>query len=472
MAIPKTPMLFQWQDIESTDDLGRFLLVRDNLPDERLVNFLEKARGNGRNDYPVRPMWNLVIAGIVFQHPSIASLVREAARNPALRHACGFNPFPKKRLKKVEGKWMEVFEADVPSEDAVGRFCISLIEQRAVIDEMFHILVNELSVLLPDLGEILAVDSKGIQSFGKPIKDEGKKNIEDGRRDLDADWGKKEYRGNHKDGTPWEKIVKWFGYKLHLLVDAKYELPLAFKVTKASVADGPELMPLVEQHEEKHKEAASRADELSADKGYDSKENNEKLYDDHGIKPVIDNRILWKEDKDKPRTLFGDRYDVFSYDEHGRVYCCCPATGEQRELSFCGFEKDRNTLKYRCPAAANGFVCKGRAQCECLAPDGVGSFGRVVRVPLSFDRRIFTPIARHTAKWDKEFDHRTSVERVNSRIDRVLGFEQHFIRGMAKMEMRVTLALVIMLAMAKGRILANQADLMRSMTAPVRITGS
>ena len=47
--------------------------------------------------------------------------------------------------------------------------------------------------------------------------------------------------------------------------------------------------------------------------------------------------------------------------------------------------------------------------------------------------------------------------------DRVLGFEQHFIRGMAKMEMRVTLALVIMLAMAKRRILANQADLMRSM---------
>jgi hypothetical protein len=146
---------------------------------------------------------------------------------------------------------------------------------------------------------------------------------------------------------------------------------------------------------------------------------------------VIDNRILWKEDKDKPRTLFGDRYDVFAYNEQGRVYCSCPATVEQRELSFCGFEKDRNTLKYRCPAAANGFVCQGREKCECCAPDGV-----------------------------------------NSRIDRVLGFEQHFIRGMAKMEMRVSLALVIMLAMAKGRILSNQADLMRSMTAPVRITGS
>jgi hypothetical protein len=33
----------------------------------------------------------------------------------------------------------------------------------------------------------------------------------------------------------------------------------------------------------------------------------------------------------------------------------------------------------------------------------------------------------------------------------VLGFEEHFIRGKVKMETRVTLALVVMLAMALGR---------------------
>jgi hypothetical protein len=66
MTIPHPPMLFHWQDIESTDDLARFVLVRDNLPDEQLVSRLERARGKGRNDYPVRPMWNLVLAGVVF----------------------------------------------------------------------------------------------------------------------------------------------------------------------------------------------------------------------------------------------------------------------------------------------------------------------------------------------------------------------------------------------------------------------
>jgi len=171
-------------------------------------------------------------------------------------------------------------------------------------------------------------------------------------------------------------------------------------------------------------------------------------------------------------VLFGDRVDVVLYDEQGRIYCQPPTerrgADELREMAFVGFEHDRQSLKYRCPAACHGFECQGRAECDKLALLGVGQFGRTVRVPLELDRRIFTPIARHSSKWQTAYKRRTAVERVNSRIDRVLGFEQHFIRGKAKMEARVSLALVVMLAMALGRIRANQAELMRSLTAPVK----
>jgi hypothetical protein len=337
---------------------------------------------------------------------------------------------------------------------------------------MFHQLVEELAKELPELGRRLAVDSKAIASAGKPVKDEEKQKEPDGRRDLDADWGSKTYKGKRADGTAWEKVIGWFGYKLHLLVDTTYELPLAFELTKASVSDSPELLPLVEQLEDNHAELAERAEELAADKGYDSAENNSALYDEHGIKPVIDIRQLWKEEPGKPRVLFGDRADVVLYDEGGRVYCQPPTerrdADEVRQMAFVGFEKERGCLKYRCPAAFFGFKCQGRAECEKLAPLGVGEFGRTVRVPLELDRRIFTPIARSTPKWETAYDRRSAVERVNSRIDRVLGFEQHFIRGLAKMKTRVTLALVVMLAMALGRIRADQAELMRSLTAPVR----
>jgi hypothetical protein len=93
--------LFTWQDVDAHSDLERFYLVRDHLPDEQLVQYLEVMRGQGRDEYPVRAMWNAILAGVVFQHPSIESLIRELGRNPGLRQDCGFAPLPmqKSRLR-------------------------------------------------------------------------------------------------------------------------------------------------------------------------------------------------------------------------------------------------------------------------------------------------------------------------------------------------------------------------------------
>ena len=83
--------LFAWDAVEARSDLERFFLVRDNLPDGDLIAALEAKRGLGRDDYPVIPMWNAIIAGVVFQHESIELLQRELSRNPSLLQACGFN---------------------------------------------------------------------------------------------------------------------------------------------------------------------------------------------------------------------------------------------------------------------------------------------------------------------------------------------------------------------------------------------
>ncbi|MBI5499247.1 MAG: transposase, partial [Deltaproteobacteria bacterium] len=402
--------LFTWKQIDAASDLDRLRLVLEALPDEEFVRFLEQRRDRGRDDYPIRPTWNALIAGIVFQHPNAAALLRELWRNAELRQMCGFEP--------------DKGAAAVPSQDAFGRFLKLVCVHRERLLAIFHRLLDELAEVLPDLGRRTAGDSKAIPSFGRPVRDEEKKREADGRRDTDADWGAKTYKGRHKDGTLWEKVVKWFGYKLHLLVDSVHELPLAFHLTKASAGDAPELLPLVDQLAEHHPAVAERWEapgaECAADKGYDSNENNAGLYDDHApkglggsaaehITPVIDKRTLWK-DGEKTKPLVANRADHFVYDEDGRVYCVCPATSEQRDLLFVGFERDRGTLKYRCPAAACGLTCAGRQECERAAD--VGAFGRVIRVPLDLDRRIFTPIARPTAKWKKAYNRRSSIERV------------------------------------------------------------
>ena len=58
-AIEKS--LFSWQDVEARSDLDRFYLVRDHLPDEQIVQYLEVMRGQGRDDYPVAAMWNALV---------------------------------------------------------------------------------------------------------------------------------------------------------------------------------------------------------------------------------------------------------------------------------------------------------------------------------------------------------------------------------------------------------------------------
>lgn len=435
MAKLITPYLFTWKEVEARSDLERLRLVLEHLPDERLMHEMEEHRKWGRNDYPIRSVWNSVLAGIVYQHLSVDSLRRELMRNGELRDQCGFDP--QKGLAAVPPSWV------------YARFLKLLFKFKSEVDTMFDHLVEELKVLLPDLGFSVAVDSKGVDSGGRPTKEKKR----DGRRDIDADWGKKTYHGQRKDGTLWEKVVKWFGYKIHLLVDTEYEMPLGYRVTGASVSDMTQVLPLVEDLREKHPKIHRDIDVAAGDKGYDSEENCRRLYDEHGIKPVIDIRQMWR-DKET-RLLDPKESDNIVYDEVGTVYCICPKTGEQRRMAYGGFEKDRMTFKYVCPIRAYGLTCSGSQGC--------GHAVKSERIGLEIDRRIFTPVARSSYAWEREYRKRTAVERVNSRLDVSFGFERHFIRGQKKMEIRVGLALSVMLAMAVGRIKEQQKELMRSL---------
>jgi len=442
MAIIPQQTMFRWDEIENLGDLERLRLVLEYMPDEELMHKLERERANGRDDYPVRAMWNSVLAGVVFQHISVESLRRELSRNGQLRFMCGFYG--------IGGKSGEVRNKIelVPPPWAYTRFLKSLMEHDKEINEIFEKLVDELRELLPGFGKDLAIDSKAISSLSN---NESKEVKTDGRRDKDGDYGRKEYRGVREDGTTWEKIVKWFGYKLHLIVDANYELPIAYSVTKASEPDINEAHRMIDRLEEERPSILEDCETMEADKGYDDGKLIIKLYDQHGIIPVIDIRNMWK-DPDETRQLSG--YENVAYNYKGNVYCYNLDGKDKREMAPGGFEKGRDTLKKLCPAKQYGIECKYMD--KCTAKQGI-------RIKLDENRRIFTPIDRTSYKWDRYYNKRTSVERVNSRLDESFGFEKHYIRGKTKMRVRCGIALCVMLAMAVGRIKEKQPDKMRSL---------
>jgi len=404
--------LFSWKDVNQLGDLERFILVRDTIPDEKLIRKLERERKNGRDDYPVRATWNSLLAGILFQHPSVESLRRELRRNAQLREMCGFEPI--------------LGTSAVPTSIAYSRFLSKLIDKEVLVNDMFQELVESLREILPDFGKEIAFDGKALASLSNGKKNEDLKETsekKDLRKEHDANWGTKKYTGTDEKGTVWSKVKSWFGFRLHLIVDANYELPIAYQLTKASTGEQPVMRELFKELAKAHPELVKNCEHGMGDRGYDSVKTITVIWEECKIKPVIDIKNMWK-DGEGTRLLKTRDIKNVTYNFKGEVYCHCPTTDEIRKMTFGGFEEDRQTLKYLCPAKQYGFECKGAKNCSIKCG---------LRIPLEEDKRIFTPVARSSYKWKKLYNKRSSVERVNSRIDLSFGFERHFIRGLKKM---------------------------------------
>ena len=426
--------LFSWKEIEDLGDLERLHLVINHLDDEALIQLLERDRKNGRDDYPVRAIWNSMLAGIVYQHPTIETLIRELKRNAQLREICGFDP-----LKGRDA---------IPKSYNYSRFLKKLLNNTSAIDKIFNSLVRSLQNELPGFGKILAGDGKAISSHANTYT---KKPEADGRRDLDADFGKKTYQGINEDGSAWKKVKSWFGYKLHLIIDAEYEIPVGFEVTKASCAETKVMKKLLDKVDTDQPDFFKTCEYLLLDRGYDDNRLAKKLWKQYGVKPIIDIRNLWK-DPDKTRLLEGTQNIVYDY--RGKISCCSLASGNMQEMSYGGYEKNRETLKYRCPAKAYGLSCSSSNTC----PSSSG-----LRIKIDENIRQFPPLPRSTYKWKDLYKKRTTVERVNGRLDVSFGFENHTIRGLKKMKVRCGLALIVMLTMALGRAREKKFDLIRSL---------
>ena len=357
---------------ENLGDLERLQKVFDNLPDEKLIRRLKEKRGKGRNEWAVEAMWNSFIASFIFDHDSIASLLRELNRNSQLRIICGFQPHIYSVLTDKKDEYgKRIIESRYklsPTASAYTNFLNNLKECEQELREIFDTLVKYMYENLNGFGEIIAADGKAVQSYARRIS---KKN-RDNRGERDADWCRKEYTITKPNGEKVVKTKKWFGFRLHLLSDATYELPVDYEVTKASNSELKETEKLLDNIKEKYPEKLEKCRYFLADKGYDSTELIEWLTTE-GISPVIDIRNMWQGDETKQ---FKDTNIVYNY--KGKVYYITDS-GKEIELLYKGYDKSRDSQRY-------GFHPKYEDK-------------RIFRIPLKTDPRIFTKVARNSKKW-------------------------------------------------------------------------
>ena len=277
MKIISQMSLFGYNESENLGDLERLQMVLDYMPDEKIIHKLYKIRGKGRNDWPVEAMWNSFLASFVFDHRNISDLLRELKRNRQLREMCGFEL---KSFKKNDGS-IKIMLA--PTNSAYTNFLNNLKECSVEIKGAFEELVEYMYNHLEHFGDILAADGKAIQSYAVNYS---KKKEKDGRRDLDADWCRKEYTTSiNEKGEKVIKTVKWFGYRLHLIVDATYELPVDYRLTKASSGEQTQLHGILDDLAVSRPEVLDTCEYLLGDRGYDSTSLINKL-EGKGIVPI------------------------------------------------------------------------------------------------------------------------------------------------------------------------------------------
>jgi IS5 family transposase len=138
-----------------------------------------------------------------------------------------------------------------PAHDAFSEFTLKVGPE--ALDSIFRELVGQIRRLRPDFGEILAADSTLVRGYASPTN-------RFAISDPDARWGVKDIQAGKRNYI--------YGYKLHVVCDARYDIPVGYTITAANCNDSPQYPSLIN-----YVAPLVSFRVAIADAGYDSKRN-------------------------------------------------------------------------------------------------------------------------------------------------------------------------------------------------------
>ena len=444
-----------WSELErelppGLEEVGEFLRALSEF-DEELVRQLELERGHGRDDHPVRAMWNLVATSLYLRNPKFSDVLAELKRNSDLARLLGFEEVGPNRYK-------------IPSDTALSLFHVKI--KRRYIDKLQAVFAGTVSALAaenPEFGKHTALDASDVRTHARPgpkvsqeqegnakqecdEKQPQQKEKQDDRKpssDPQASWSVKTKTWEDGEGKKRKETKSTFGYKLYATVDSTIPAVIAVDVKTGKTCDQGMALPMIDAAQDIL--GNDRMETLAMDKGFDS-EDNVRGAVKKNVAPIVPVREvpenldkLPKEDREEPLSPGSNVvYDRYS----GEVACYdCAENGDEptrRTMNYAGWEGDRSSHKFRCPLGAGA-----ETECNafhCCAAGSSGSQGRQVRVPFKTDYRRFAPVYPRSKRWKRLYNGRSSVERVNSYMKEVESLERHCLRGEKAIKVRVLLA--------------------------------
>jgi IS5 family transposase len=347
----------------------------------RLIDELQQTRWTGRPGYPIRAMIGMALAKSLYAIPTWTRTVALVSEHPTLAHAVA----P---------------DGDVPSVYACYRFTAKLREHAHLLEGCIARVVKELKRRNPVLGWDVAIDASDMPAYanGQRFASKGGRERPDSEfSDPDASWG-------HRSAVSTRKGGGFYGYRLHMAVCSKTDLPLAWTVETARAHETKSVAPLLD----KLQALGINPETCAMDKGYDTAPGYDACAE-RDVLPVIPLR----------------QTTAVKRGEHKPPMC------EHGEWRFAGADRKRNACKWRCPTG------------EC----------KPASVWIKADR-LHPLIPRETLRWKGLYRRRASVERQFGRLKHEWALAPLRVRRIERVRLHADLTILTQLACALSRTTA------------------
>ena len=377
----------------------------------------------GPDGYSCRALLFALIAMFTEKISNRAKLVERLKGDPRFAWVCGFDPF-----------------GPTPSEATFSRFFRDLSETPLLL-ELFQDFVKKGCEMGHIGNEAAAVDGSHIHAYvtpPKPLKKKEKealsppqaKTREEESSAASCSSGHSPHPINSVNDLPTEpawgakrnpqgNVFYWYGYKIHIVLDTKSELPVAFRVVSANIHDKTVFLPLLKDLMETS--PGVRFKYYIADEAYDSQDIYTILRNEFEAQAII------------PLNTRGAKEPPPGFDFNGTPVCTAGL-----QMVYWGSDGERN--KFRCPEAAG--KCRCPLQIECSD----SPYGLTVHCTIDDDPRRFSHPHRGTRHYEELKRKRSAVERFNGRAKVHLKMDSLTVQGFSKVTAHMALMCIAMIA--------------------------
>ena len=295
-----------------------------------------------------------------------------------------------------------------PSEATLSRF-ITLMAGTGILEKTFRRMVCRARKLGIIDGTNVAVDASKLTAYEHAVP---KSKIPENNPAFPNWGGKLDTNGN---------FIKWFGWKMHALVDTSSGIPISYVITPANIADMDVAESLIQKMMDDYNEEI-RPKYYMMDAGYDKPELYAAIYAKFHGQAVIP--INWRNTKIPPEGI----------NMEGQLVCAM-------NYPYVYGGNDNGTIRLLCPHACGKCDCPmGSAWCSS------SNTGYVGKVKIKDNPRFITAPFRGTPAFEKLYNQRTSVERTFGDLKDNYNLDNIRVSKMARVKVFMDLSCIALLA--------------------------